>query len=701
MTLNSVRLGKSLAALVLVGAQVTACGSSGTKKVGPEGEEAGATGTEGGAAGAAGSSPTAGSSGRTSVGGSAGVGGSGPEDAGAPGAGGVGGDEQGGAANSAGANSTAGTAGAGAGSGGTAGAGGTAGIGGALGSGGTAGGGTAGSGGTAGTCTAPSSTITTAATAVHGDTLVAASVPSQTNVTYAWSVVGGGTVNGSTNKNTFTFDVGGAGTEVVVQAVVTNTLTSCASTSVLHIPIPCQPPKLVSADGQPAVLHYVIGNVDTGRFDMTSSSNVWAAYLVSKGGAASPDGQFNHFNGTAWVRPAGSPQTVNDSAAHLLFYKVVTDSAGDAVFVWTQTVDNNNYSVMVSAYRVSDGSWSTPQQVGTVFNHQTPVDVKINRATGTALIAWAQGPFNNVIAHVRSFTVSSGALGPDLALRPSTTNTDTGDMMGVYLETNDSLTGFAAWSERDSGTNLDALYALHITNGVPDSVASTYDIKQLVVGTNNYTTDVFNQYSVHGDSEDREPRMIAVSANGNAAVVWSAFNGLSTGTNKAELYVRRYISGAWSAAELVTAQVSSISAYDWGIDNAGNVITEVWTNGTGYDFYSGVSGSPWSTAQHLTAYNGGMTRVSVDSPSGKGMLTFRDPALGARAPLRGLFYDPTTHTLSPAFTMDDPTQSGGEVAHLQVDSTGLATVLFTQIINPLPLGANSTNSSLLYSTTCK
>lgn len=700
MTFNSRSWGKALTSLVLVGAQAAACSSAEKKELEPS-SDAGAAGEDqsaarAGATAAAGRPASAGSAGRASTAGSSAEGGNSSEDAGASGAGAVSGEDQGGAANNAGAHSTAGTAGF---VGGTGGSAGTAGSAGSAGSAGTAG--SAGIAGSGSSCSGPASTITTAPTAVHGDTLVAASVSSQTNVTYAWSVLSGGTINGQTNKNTSTFDVGATGSEVVLQVIVTSTATACASTSVLHIPIPCQPPTLVSADGQPAAAHYVIGNDDTGQFDMTSSSNVWAAYLVGKGGTASLDGQFNHFNGTSWSRPTGTPQTVNDSAAHLLFYKVATDTAGDAVFVWTQTVDNDNYSVMVSAYRVSDGSWSTPQQVGTVFNHQTPVNLQINRATGTTLIAWAGGPYNNVIAHLRSFTVSSGVLGADLALRAATTNTDTGDMMGLSLETNDSLTGFAAWFERDSGTNLDALYALHITNGVPDMVANAYDIKQLVVGSNNYATDVFNQYSVHGVSEDREPRMIAVSANGNAAVIWSAFNGLSTAANKAQLYVRRYISGAWSPAELATAQVSSISAFDWGIDDAGNVIAEVWTNGAGYDFYSGVLGSAWSAAQHLTTYNGGMTRVSVDSTSGKGLLSFRDPALGIRAPLRGVFYDPTTHALSPAFTMDDPSQSGGEVAHLHVDSAGLATVLFTQIVSPLPPGANSVNSSLLYSTTCK
>jgi len=691
MTSSSIRWGTALSSLVLLLAQVAACGGDSPAKKAAS-PQAGAGGTnEGGSA--SGGSPSAGSAGHAPTAGSASLGGSTAE-AGAPSTG-DGGSEQAGAANDGGASSTAGTAGA---------LGGAGGSGGTATSGGAAGAGTAGSGDSGGSaCSAPSSTITTAATAVHKDTLVAASVPSQAGVSYAWSVLSGGTANGVTNKNTFAFDVGTTGGEVVLQAVVTSAGTSCASTSVLHIPIPCQVPVVVSADGQPAVPHYVIDNIDTGQFDMTSSSNIWAAYLVGKNGTASPDGEFNHFSGSAWAQPAGSPQNVNASAAYLLFHRVVTDTAGDAVFVWTQTVDNNNYTVMVSAYRVSDKSWSTPQQVGAVWTPGTPVDVKIDRATGTALIAWSGGGYNTTIPHLRSFTVSSGALGPDLPLRPSTTNTDSGDMMQLYLETNDALTGFATWFERDATSKLDAIYALHITNGVPDSVASAYDIKQLVLGTNNYMTDVLNQYTLHNTSfTSAEPRRVAVSANGKAAIVWSAYNGLSTETNKAQLYLRRYIAGAWSATELVTAQPTSISTYDWGIDNAGNVIIETWTGGAGlgYDFYTGVLGSPWAT-QHLNAATGPVTRVSVDSVSGKGMISFRDQTLGARAPLRGQFYDPTSHSLSPAFTMDDPTDSGGEVAHLHVDGSGLGTVLFTQILLPLQQGANSTNSALLFSTTCK
>jgi len=48
----------------------------------------------------------------------------------------------------------------------------------------------------------------------------------------------------------------------------------------------------------------------------------------------------------------------------------------------------------------------------------------------------------------------------------------------------------------NSGSNLDALYALHITSGIPDMVASAYDIKQLALATTTHATDVwFNDSS--------------------------------------------------------------------------------------------------------------------------------------------------------------------------------------------------------------
>jgi len=94
-------------------------------------------------------------------------------------------------------------------------------------------------------------------------------------------------------------------------------------------------------------------------------------------------------------------------------------------------------------------------------------------------------------------------------------------------------------------------------------------------------------------------------------------------------------------------------------------------------------------------------RIAVDSSTGKGVVTFRDQSNASRAPLRGAFYDPTTHALSPAFTIDDPQQSGGESGRVRIDSTGAATVVFPQQQAVMPPSANSTNSDLLFSTTCK
>jgi hypothetical protein len=555
---------------------------------------------------------------------------------------------------------------------------------------------------------APTSAITTSATVAHGDSLVQASVSAQTQATYAWAISSGNaTINGSAAKNQVAFDVGATGTEVTLQVTVTSTASACASTSTVHIPIRCGVPVLASFDRSktPAVTEYVPNNAGTGNFDMTSSGGLWTAYLAAKTSTASYNTTFDRFSAGTWNVPASSPVSLNDTTAtHVLYSKVATDNAGDAVFVWTETADNNNYSVMLSAYRVSDNKWSTAQLVGTVFNQASPVQVQINRSTGTALIAWVQGPFTSQIPHVRSYTVSSNLLGTDTPLRTSTTNKYTGDQMALDFAANDALTGFVSWFEQDSTSTLAALYALHVTAGVPDTVSGgAYDIKQLAQGTQNFTTDVFNFNSQYTVSSDREPHMLAVSANGNGAVVWGVYNGLSTGANKGQLYVRRYTSGAWGAAELAASQGPGFAVSDLAIDDTGNVIANVWTNNVGYDFFSGVMGSAWAAPKRLANVNGStaLPHVALDSTTGKGIATFRDPSIGVRAPLRGVFYDPTDHSLSAAFTIDDPQQSGGESGRVRIDGTGLATVLFTQLPAAPPVGSNSSNSSLLFSTTCK
>jgi hypothetical protein len=551
--------------------------------------------------------------------------------------------------------------------------------------------------------------ITTAATAVHGDKLVAASVPVQAAVSYAWSVVSGpATINGSATQNKLAFDVGATGTEIVLQAVVTNTATVCASTTVVHIPIPCAVPTLISLDRSlPAAPQYIPGNEDSGHFDMSSANNIWAPYLTHKpaSGFAIYDATFDRFSAGAWNVPASSPAFLNDTVnADVLYYKVATDNAGDAVFVWTQTTDNNNYSVMVVGYHAGAATpWSNPQQVGTVFNQGTPVAVQIDRSSGVALIAWSQGPFGAIIPHLRTYTIGSNTLGTDTPLRATTTSNFAGDNMSLALETNDSLTGFAAWYEQDATSSLMALYALHVTHGVPDAGSNGFDIQQLALATKNFTTDVFNYNSQHNVVASNEARMITASASGNGAVVWPVYNGLATGAIHGELYARRYLAGTWGPVELVASQGPSFYGPDWAIDDVGNMIVVTQTNNVGFDFFNGVEGSAWSAAQRLANVNGSLAvpRIAVDSGTGKGVVTYRDQSLASRAPLRGAFYDPTTHALSPAFTIDDPQQSGGESGRVRIDSTGLATVVFPQQPAVLPGGANSSNSDLLFSTTCK
>ncbi|HEY5375453.1 MAG TPA: hypothetical protein VIK01_17355, partial [Polyangiaceae bacterium] len=289
----------SFSALALLLSQLVACTSAAPKKRIPSPEDAGA----GGATDTGGAEAVAGTVGKSGGGGAPSNGGAGTEEAGAAGVGNSSAD--------AGAPDVAGAGGSTGGTGGV--AGGSAGGAGTSGSAGTSG---AAGGAGAPSCAAPTSTITTPATAVHGDTSVAASVPSQTSVSYAWSVLSGpGTITGSATQHNVTFDVGASGTEIVLQAIVTNTLTACASTSTVHIPIPCAVPTLISWDRSQAaaVPQWIPGNEDSGHFDMSSAGNIWAPYLVHKpaSGFAIYDAAFDRFSAGSWNVPASSPAFLN------------------------------------------------------------------------------------------------------------------------------------------------------------------------------------------------------------------------------------------------------------------------------------------------------------------------------------------------------------------------------------------------------
>ncbi len=551
----------------------------------------------------------------------------------------------------------------------------------------------------------PDGTITGPLTARRGETALTASVPTQASVTYAWSVLSANaTITAGAATHQATFDVTAGGAEVTLQVVVTSTVDSCPTTSVAHIAMPCSDPTLISLDRSvtPATPQYVPSNFNTRAFDMNASGDIWAPYDVHKVGSpyAEFDLGFSHSASGVWGAPASSPLLLTGGTSWIRDFKVATDTAGDAVFVWTETADGGNvWTAQMRAYRASDNSWTATNLLASdVIDQGTPVSVHLNKATGVALLSWTQGPYPTAIPHLLTYDVGLATFGTNTTLLTAAASNIDPDSLDFDVQTNDALTGFAAWFQKDPATSFYALYARHITSGVPDAAGAV----KLAQGTNTFITDFMNYNTVTAQVAQRQVRTIAVSANGNAAVMWKAYNGNAT-TNKAQLYALRYTGGTWAMTpELVDNQpTSSWDYFDWGIDDAGNM-TAVLLGQADYGFTHALAGGAWASHTSLKTVSGfsSLPYLALDSVSGRAIATYLDQSSG-RSALKGVFYDPTSHALGPAFTIDDPTQSFSLSGRVMIDGTGKATIAYIQMPTTPPVGSTSATNALEYVVTCK
>lgn len=249
---------------------------------------------------------------------------------------------------------------------------------------------------------APDATITARATARQGDKGLVASIPAQPQGTsIAWSVLSSNaTITAGAAAAQVTFDVTGDGTEVALQVVVTSAA-GCVSTATRALALRCRPPVLLTTDrsAAPGTPQYGPNNMNTRVFARSATGALWAPYLVQKPatpGFALYDLTFARVVGGALAFPPASPLFLNDaaSAAKVFDVKVATDDAGDALFVWTETSDNNAYQAKLRSYRASDDSWGATQLVASdVINAATPVTVHMHHATGAAIITTIEGGY--------------------------------------------------------------------------------------------------------------------------------------------------------------------------------------------------------------------------------------------------------------------------------------------------------------------
>lgn len=547
----------------------------------------------------------------------------------------------------------------------------------------------------------PDATITAPSNAAVHE-LFSASVNATPSATYAWSIAAGpGSVQSGQTSTLAGIKVTAPGASIDLQVTVDNGV--CAATAHKLVMLPCDVPTLVSM--------YPVGTPDPGPSgtttragDFRSIDNGWVPYLVHKpawAGFAVFDYAIARVVDGVWGRPASAPHLLNDDVDKVLDVKVAGNSAGDAVMAWTA-----DGVARFVAYRASDDHWSAIHTLSTdTADDGEPITVHVARGGADALITWVEWPG---IPHARHYDVTTDTLGVDVPLRSSTTaDTSFLPLMNFQLETNSALDGMAAWYERDAGSQIVTLYALHFTAGMPDPKnGGGYDIKAIVVGGLTSVDDLINQWSVPSTGSQRQPRAVAFAENGNAAIVWHVWNGSAT-MDKGTLYARRYLGGVWGANEIVATQEYSFERSDFGIDDDGAMLlAELETTGgspAGYRFTHAAAGAAWAPLQPIGGVSGtaALPYLAVDSASGWGVVTFSDVAARSEEAGRAAIWNPTTQTLSAAFTVDDPAQGPTFSPRPFIDGTGEVQLIFTQQMKPLPVGSNSATNALVYSNRCR
>lgn len=565
----------------------------------------------------------------------------------------------------------------------------------------------------------PASSITVATSAPAG-TATPATGPSGAGLQYYWSVTSGnGDITAGQGTAAATFVATAPGT-LTLALTVTDGTTGCHATVTKDVSVThgCATPVLMSTDWTqnpvtPAETPSA-GNMVIPGFAVSSSGEVWMPFL-----AWSAQGQANNtmlfdlaFNRASVPDMAvlGGPTTarfvsVQGTGHWVSDARVAVDDAGNAVFAWLETDVGGswfNWVPYVRGYRAADNTLgpALPIPSGRIYDWNQTISVALHHSSGKALVSWIQTTGTAThIPHVIDYDVTNLALGTDVAFRTATANSLSSAYMSLDLQVNANLDGFAMWYEEDA-SYVPTLYSLHFTGGVPDKAAGVPDVQALVVGGSTNTSDLLNQNSKWFSSWGHPNRLVSVSSNGNAGVVWGVYNwNAPTGTPKTSVYAMRYLGGSWQARETVSTAMPSDARppfADWAIDDQGDMLV-VFTTSSNRMSSVGLAGAAWTAPAAIpgTVGNGApMVFLDLDHTTGNGFVTTTD----ASAKLKGHFYDRATQSLSAPYALDVPSQGYVTAMRPVIDSAGRAVVGFTQTIAGTV--NNSAHNSYQYLTVC-
>jgi hypothetical protein len=181
----------------------------------------------------------------------------------------------------------------------------------------------------------------------------------------------------------------------------------------------------------------------------------------------------------------------------------------------------------------------------------------------------------------------------------------------------------------------------------------------------------------HDDSGDAGYPRLAISANGDAVVVWS----VNTGVTAYNIWANHYTSsGGWETAQTIESGAGSATFPEVAIDNQGNAMA-IWSQFNGTDTnimvnqFSPVSG--WGAEQTIESMNGLATFPDIAfDPSGNAMAVWTQPSAGIVYVWSNRYVPGTTGWEGPQQV--ETNSSNASNARIAFDSAGNALAVWVQ-----------------------
>lgn len=295
--------------------------------------------------------------------------------------------------------------------------------------------------------------------------------------------------------------------------------------------------------------------------------------------------------------------------------RVAFDASGNGIAVWAQASD-----IVARRYIASTATWGAPVVLDSNTNEAYTPRLAVDRATGNAIVSWAQGDGVADSLYVSNFTATSDSW-----------------TVAMLLENNNHAVSFSSENSAASKAGEHAAIAWVQSDGTANNVY----LSRLVSGT--WTAPAL----IDTGADDAEQPDVAIDANGNATVIWRQY---SESAGESRINARRW--------DNVTQAYGSVLPLDGDGDRQPHIAFDA--EGNGFALWGGgayvrrfdITTGQWGAQVQLHGDDGGWNgEIAVDA-SGDALATWVQND-GVTSSVYARYYNAGTETWGAAVVIEN------------------------------------------------